>query len=86
MSEVKRITKNTILLYIRMFFSMLVGLYTSRVMLHALGIENYGIYSLVGSVVILFSFLNSALSGATQRFLNYQLGKIRKGSLLELSL
>lgn len=65
-----------------MFFSMLVGLYTSRVMLHALGIENYGIYSLVGSVVILFSFLNSALSGATQRFLNYQLGKNKEGELI----
>lgn len=82
MSEAKRIAKNTFLLYIRMFFSMLVGLYTSRVMLNALGIENYGIYSLVGSVVILFSFLNSALSGATQRFLNYQLGKNNEGELI----
>ena len=54
---------------------MLISLYTSRVVLDALGVEDYGIYNVVGSVVVLFSFLNSALLQATQRFLNFELGK-----------
>lgn len=71
----QRIAKNTVLLYIRMFFSMAVSLYTSRVILNVLGIENYGIYNIVGGVVVLFSFLSNALTQATQRFLTYALGE-----------
>ncbi|MCK4983262.1 MAG: hypothetical protein KAS17_10080 [Victivallaceae bacterium] len=70
----KRIMKNTILLYFRTFLTMGVTLYTSRVILRVLGIENFGIYNIVGSVVVLFSFLNTAMSSATQRFLNFALG------------
>ncbi|GAA6255764.1 MATE family efflux transporter [Bacteroides sp. f07] len=71
----KRIAKNTLLLYIRMFISMAVSLYTSRVILHTLGIDDYGIYNVVGGVVAMFSFINSTMSGATSRFLTYALGK-----------
>lgn len=71
----KRIAKNTMLLYIRMFVMLAVGLYTSRVVLHVLGASDYGIYNIIGGVVVLFSFLNNALISATQRFLNFNLGK-----------
>lgn len=71
----KRIAKNTMMLYIRMFVMLAVGLYTSRVVLEVLGVTDYGIYNIIGGVVVLFSFLNSALTSATQRFLNYNLGK-----------
>lgn len=71
----KRIAKNTIILYIRMFFMLAVGLYTSRVVLHVLGASDYGIYNIIGGVVVLFSFINNALISATQRFLNFNLGK-----------
>ena len=71
----KRIAKNTLMLYIRMVLTLGVGLYTSRVILRVLGIEDYGIYNIVGGVIVLFSFLNSALTQATQRFLTYELGR-----------
>lgn len=71
----KRIAKNTLLLYFRMFFSMAISLYTSRIVLNALGFEDYGIYNVVGGVVAMFSFLNASMSGAASRFLTFQLGK-----------
>lgn len=63
------------MLYIRMFISMLVGLYTSRVVLATLGVEDYGIYGVVGGVVGMMGFLNASMSGATSRFLTFELGK-----------
>ena len=63
------------MLYIRMLLTMGVSLYTSRVVLNTLGIEEFGIYNVVAGVVVLFSFLNGALTQATQRFLTYELGK-----------
>lgn len=63
------------MLYIRMLLSMVVSLYTSRVVLNTLGVEDYGIYNVVGGVVVLFSFLNNAMASATQRFLNFELGR-----------
>ena len=71
----KRIAKNTLFLYIRTFIMMIVGLYTSRVVLNALGIEDYGVYNVIGGVVGLFGFINSSMSRSTQRFLNFELGK-----------
>ena len=53
----RRIAKNTLMLYVRMLFSMLVSLYTSRVVLNALGVEDYGIYNVVGGFVAMFGFL-----------------------------
>lgn len=70
----KRIAKNTLLLYFRMLFTMLISLFTSRIVLDTLGIEDYGIYNVVGGIIIMFSFLNSTLSGATSRFLTYEIG------------
>ena len=71
----KRIAKNTLLLYGRMFLIMAVSLYTSRVVLNALGVEDYGIYNVVGGVVTMFAFLNGALLTSTQRYLTFDLGK-----------
>ena len=62
-SNNKRIAKNTIFLYIRMFFMMAVTLYTSRVILEVLGIEDYGIYNVVGGIVVLFTFVNNLPNG-----------------------
>ena len=71
----KRIAKNTVLLYFRMLLTMGVSLYTSRIVLNTLGVEDFGIYNVVGGVVMMFSFMNSAMSSATQRFLAIELGK-----------
>lgn len=77
----KRIAKNTTLLYFRMLLTMAVSLYTSRIVLKALGVEDYGIYNVVGGVVAMFSFLNSSMSTSTQRFLTFELGL---GNLFQL--
>jgi len=71
----KRIAKNTLFLYFRMLFTMAVGLYTSRIVLSVLGADDLGTYGVVGGVIAMFSFLNSALAGGTQRFLTFELGK-----------
>ena len=63
------------MLYFRMFLTMAISLYTSRVVLNTLGVEDFGIYNVVAGVVGMFSFLNSAMSGATQRFLSFEIGK-----------
>ena len=73
-SNNKRIASNTIMLYFRMFVSLLVGLYTSRVILSTLGMSDYGLYNVVGGVVSMFGFMNSALSTGTLRYLNFELG------------
>lgn len=70
----KRIAQNTILLYFRMLFMMVVSLYTSRVILSILGVEDFGIYNVVGGIVGLFSFLNGSMSTATQRYLTFEIG------------
>lgn len=74
-SNNKRIAKNTMVLYIRMILVMCVTLYTSRIVLNALGIDNFGIYNVVGGVVVLFSFLKGSITTAIQRYLNYALGR-----------
>ncbi len=74
-SNNKRIAKNTLLLYFRMFFIMAVTLYTSRVILQALGVEDYGIYNVVGGVVAMMGVLNGAMSVSTQRYLTFELGR-----------
>lgn len=75
MSENKRIAKNTAFLYIRQIIVMLVAIYTSRVILDVLGASDYGIYNVVGGVVSMMSFLNSALGASSSRFLTYELGR-----------
>ncbi len=71
----KRVAKNTILLYIRMLLTMGVTLFTSRVLLQTLGVEDYGVYSIVGSIIIMFTFINGGIISATQRYLTFELGK-----------
>ena len=71
----KRIAKNTLLLYFRMLFMMVVSLYTSRIILNALGVEDFGIYNVVGGVVAMFSVISGSLSAAISRFITYELGK-----------
>ena len=71
----KRIARNTMLLYIRMLIMMIVSLYTSRVVLEALGVTDYGIYNVVGGIVSMLGFLNSSMSNAVQRFLSFEMGK-----------
>lgn len=75
----KRIAKNTIALYIRTFVSMVVSLYTSRKVLEALGVEDFGIFNVVGGIITLMSFINGSMSVATQRYLTYELGKGTEG-------
>ena len=70
-----RLFKNTIFLYFRLFLVLGVSLYTSRIVLNALGIENYGIYNVVAGSVGLVAFLNSAMATSTQRVLSYEIGK-----------
>lgn len=71
----KRIAKNTLLLYIRTIIIMIVTLYTSRVVLNTLGVIDFGIYNVVGGIVVMFGFLNSSMSSATQRFLSFDMGR-----------
>lgn len=71
----KRIAKNTLVLYVRMLFSMLVSLYTSRVILNALGVEDYGLYNVVGGFVSIFSLVSSSLSSSASRFITFELGR-----------
>lgn len=75
MADNKRIAKNTMFLYIRMFLIMGISLYTSRVVLKALGVEDYGLYNVVGGIVTMFSFLSGSLGAATSRFITFELGK-----------
>lgn len=74
MSDNKRIAKNTIVLYLRMIITMVVTLYTSRVVLQQLGVDDYGIFQTVGGVIVMFSFVSNALSSASSRFLTFELG------------
>ena len=71
----KRIAKNTLFLYFRMLFLMAISLYTSRVVLNTLGVEDYGIYNVVGGIVAMFGFINGSMSSATQRYITFALGK-----------
>lgn len=74
-SNTSRIAKNTLILYSRQILIMLVSLYTVRIVLNALGAQDYGIYNVVAGVVAMFSFLSSAMATASQRYFSYDLGK-----------
>ena len=70
----RRIAKNTLLLYVRMLLTMSVSLYTSRVILQVLGVEDFGIYNVVGGIVSMFAFINGGMISATQRYITYEIG------------
>ena len=71
----KRIAKNTIFLYLRMFIVLILTLYISRVVLEVLGVVDYGVYNVVGGFVAMFAFLNTSMSNGVQRFYNYDIGE-----------
>ena len=71
----KRIAKNTLFMYFRMLFLMFVSLFTVRIVLKNLGVEDYGIYNLIAGVVVLFNFIVNSSSAATYRYLNFALGE-----------
>lgn len=73
----KRIAKNTLYMYVRLFTVMVIGLYTSRLVLEILGVSDFGLFSVVGGVLAFFTFISSSLSTATSRFFNIEMG--RKG-------
>ncbi len=77
----KRIAKNTVALYFRMFLMMALGLYTSRIVLQTLGVKDYGVYNVVGGIVGMFSIVSSSLSTAISRFITFELGKKDKTRL-----
>ena len=70
----RRIAKNTLLLYVRTFFVLLVNLYTPRVVLDVLGEEDFGVYNIVGGIVVMFSIISVSLSNAITRYLTFELG------------
>lgn len=82
-NQKKLLIKNSAALYMRMMLTIVIGLYTSRVVLEALGVDDYGIYNIVGGVVGLTSFLNASMSSASSRFITYELGKGDFSNLLK---
>lgn len=79
-SNNRRIAKNAIYLYFRMIIMMLVTLYTSRVILQSLGVEDFGIYNVVGGIIAMFGFVTNTLSTSSQRFITFELGKGKHGN------
>lgn len=74
-SSNKRIAKNTLFVYFRMFTTMAIGLYSSRIVLQVLGVSDFGIFNVVGGVLAMFTFITASLGGATSRFFNAEMGK-----------
>jgi len=73
--ESSKIARNTLYMYLRMFVLMIVTLYTSRIVLQNLGISDYGIYNVVGGIVVVFSFINGVMTSSTTRFISYAIGE-----------
>ena len=80
----KRLAKNSLVLYIRMLVTMVIQLYTSRLVLQALGVEDYGIYNVVGGVVLLLNSINASLSNANARFIAVDIGRGDSNSMKRL--
>lgn len=80
----KRLAKNTILLYIRTFFVMIISIYTSRIILKTLGVEDYGIYNVVGGVVSMFAIVSSSITAAISRFITFEIGSGNKERLNQI--
>lgn len=83
-SNNKTIAKNTLFMYFRMFFTMCVSLYTSRVVLAALGFSDYGLYNVIGGIIAMFTFINGAMSNMTSRFITFHLGQMDYKRLSEV--
>ena len=74
-SNNKRIAKNTSFLSFRMLFMMLISLYTNRIVLDKLGVTDFGIYNVVGGIVVMLGFLSGCMSNSVQRYLSYEIGR-----------
>lgn len=87
-SNSKRIAKNSLFLYVRMAVLMLISIFTSRVLLEKLGVDDFGIYNVVGGVAVLFAFFSSSLTNASQRFLTIELGRndLKKTNVVLISI
>ena len=83
-TNTSRIAKNTLFLYLRSFITLLISLYTSRVVLEVLGIEDYGIYNVVGGVIGMLSFLNTSMASTYQRYFNYEMGRKNERGVTDL--
>lgn len=80
----KLIVKNSIYMYVRMIFTVLIGLYTSRMILSSLGFEDYGLYNVIGGIVALLGFVNGSMSNTTSRYITFNLGKNNISHLIEV--
>lgn len=74
-ADSRRVAKNTVILYCRMFFLMFISLFTSRVVLNTLGVTNFGVYNVVGGLVSMFSILSTSITNSISRFLTYEIGR-----------
>lgn len=74
----RTIAKNTVFLYLRMLVMMFVSLFTSRIVLDKLGVVDFGIYNVVGSLVLLFTFIQGSLASSASRFLSYEIGLVQE--------
>lgn len=83
-TDTKRLAQNTIFLYIRTFIIMVVGLYTSRVVLDALGVQDYGIYNVVGGIIVMFTIISASLSNSISRYITYELGEKDSNKLQQI--
>lgn len=83
-NQTKRVLKNTLILYVRQIFLILINLYTLRLVLNALGVDGYGIYTVVAGIVALASFLPGAMSSATQRYFSFALGRKDQAALTKI--
>ena len=75
MAVAQRVIKNTMWLYVRMAVSILVNIFTTRILLQALGASDYGLYNVVGGAIAMLGFLTASMSSVTQRFISYTLGE-----------
>ncbi|HGS4830250.1 TPA: lipopolysaccharide biosynthesis protein [Vibrio cholerae] len=69
-----RIVKNSAVLYLRLLITIVLGIFTTRIVINALGIDDYGIYGVVAGLITMFGFMNAAMSSSTQRYLSFDLG------------
>lgn len=83
-SNNKRIAKNTLYMYMRMIVVMIVSLFTTRIVFNALGIDDYGLYNVVGAIIVLFGFINSGLTTATRRYITTEIAKGNQDSQQEV--
>lgn len=75
LTDNKRIALNTVFMYLRMFVIMSLGLYTSRIVLNTLGVDDYGLYSVIGGIIAMFGFINGAMTNTTSRYITFYLGR-----------